>query len=178
MNINRKRSPRNYWPIGLVIATILILGWYFLYRSSPAPTIKVKGTKSTPTAPQLPTNTTGNNTGGITNQKVNTPTLPPSSDWVSSSNGDITLQEPSSGTLFKSGDPIVGLARVNSVQFILTDNTVGLIAQGNLSVDNGKFSGTVQFTPHANSGKLEVYYPNPSNGAEDDIVDVDVNFSN
>ncbi len=178
MKANKKRSHRKLWLIVPVIAVILILGWYFLYHKDNSNlTAKVQGTKSTPTTPQLPTNTTVNNTGGVTNQNVKTSTLPPSSDWVSSSDGDITLQEPSSGTVFESGDTIAGLAKVSNVQFILTDDTVGLIAQGNLNVTNGKFSGTIQFTPHSSSGKLEVYYPNPSNGAEEDIIDIDVNFN-
>jgi hypothetical protein len=63
------------------------------------------------------------------------------------------------------------------VQFILTDNSVGLIAQGTLTVVNGKFSGMLQFTPHSNSGKLELYYPNAANGAEEDIIEIDVSFN-
>ncbi|MGH7195069.1 MAG: hypothetical protein ACREJM_16270, partial [Candidatus Saccharimonadales bacterium] len=91
--------------------------------------------------------------------------------------GNITLQLPSPNSTIKTGDSITGLAKVSTVQFILTDNSVGMIAQGNLKVVNGKFSGTLQFTPHSSSGKLEVYYPNPTNGAEQDIVEINVNFN-
>lgn len=184
MSTKKHRSHKVLWLLIAVVVVGLILGGYLRYHKSASNSnvavssaSKVQGTKSTPEAPQPATDNTPNNTGGATSQNVTTTSLPPSSDWVSSSNGDITLQEPSSGTVFESGDAIVGLAKVSTVQFILTDNAVGLIAQGNLNVINGKFSSTIQFTPHSNSGNLEVYYPNPSNGAEEDIVNIDVNFS-
>ena len=138
----------------------------------------VKGTPSKPTPHQVTTNSTPTGGGGVVDKNGQTSgSLPPSSQWVSSTSGNITLQQPSPNTTVKSGDTLGGLAKVSSVQFILTDNSVGLIAQGNLSVVNGKFSGTLQFTPHAGSGKLEVYHPNPANGAEEDIITIDVNFS-
>jgi len=138
----------------------------------------VKGATSKPTPHQATTTNNPTGQGGVVDKNGQTSgSLPPSSQWVSSTSGNITLQQPSPNTTVKSGDTLSGLAKVSSVQFILTDSSVGLIAQGNLSVVNGKFSGTLQFTPHAGSGKLEVYYPNPANGAEEDIITIDVNLS-
>jgi hypothetical protein len=138
----------------------------------------VKGTTSAPTAHQTPTNTTSQGGGGVVDQKGQTAgTLPPPSQWASSSSGNITLQQPSANTVVKSGDTLSGLAKVGTVQFILKDNSIGLIAQGTLSVVSGKFSGVLQFTPHSKSGTLEVYYPNPSNGAEEDVVEINVSFN-
>ncbi len=139
----------------------------------------VKGTPSQPTPHQLPASNTNLATpGGATDQKgQTTSSIPPSSDWAYSNNGDITLQQPYTNETVKSGDTLSGLAKVSTVGFILTDNSVGQIAQGSLSVVNGKFSGILHFTPHSNSGKLQVYYPNPSNGAEEDLINIDVNFS-
>ena len=140
----------------------------------------VQGAVSQPTPhQQLPTNTSTSQSGGgvVDNSGQVTNSLPDSSLWVSSNSGNITLQQPSPNTVVKSGDTLSGLAKVKTVQFILTDSSVGLISQGSLGVVNGKFSGTLQFTPHSNSGKLEIYYPNPDNGAEEDIVEINVNFN-
>lgn len=112
-----------------------------------------------------------------TNQNSNTTELlPPSSSWVSSTNKGITLQQPSQDSTIKSGDTISGIANVSTVQYILSDNKVGLIDQGVLNVVNGKFSGTLHFSPHSNIGSLQLYYPDPSNGAEEDIINIGVNF--
>lgn len=187
----RKQSSRKKLFIGLLII-VLVAGGIVLYihqhdkKSLNLAANKnnkgvVQGTTSKqsqqPTQHQVVTN---NNTGqgGVVDQNGQTSgSLPPSSQWVSSTSGDITLQQPSPNTTVQSGDTLSGLAKVSNVQFILSDNSVGLIAQGNLNVVNGKFSGTLQFTPHSSSGKLEVYYPNPANGAEEDIIEIDVNFN-
>lgn len=133
---------------------------------------------SQPSSSQTPATSTPTNSGGVVDKNGQSASnLPPSANWATSSSGDITLQLPSLNQTLQSGDTIAGLANVSMVQFILTDNSVGQIAQGNLSVVNGKFSGTLYFTAHADSGTLEVYYPNPNNGAEEDIVSIDVNFS-
>lgn len=142
---------------------------------------KVTGATSQPTPHQTPSSTgtaISGQSGGVTDNNGQTSqSLPPSSEWVSSNSGNVTLQLPSPDSTVKSGDSLTGLAKVSNVQFILTDNSVGMIAQGSLKVVNGKFSGTLQFTPHSGNGKLEVYYPNPNNGAEQDIVEINVKFS-
>ncbi len=172
--------------LGLLIVLVAGGAWiYHNHNSNPnlaasKSKSKVTGTTSKPTPHKVPesTVTNGNRDGGVVDQNGKTSgTLPPSSQWVLSTSGNITLQLPSPNTTVRSGDTLSGLAKVSSVQFILKDNSVGLIAQGNLKVVDGKFSGILKFTPHSNSGKLEVYYPNPSNGAEEDIVEINVSFS-
>ncbi|HUC88269.1 MAG TPA: hypothetical protein VMR95_03930 [Candidatus Binatia bacterium] len=146
--------------------------------TNPKAVIKVKASTSTPQAPAVAT-TTGLTPGGVVDKNGQTTgSLPPSSDWVSSASGDITLQQPSPNTTVNNGDPISGTANVSNVSFILTDNSVGLIDQGNLNVVNGKFSGLLEFQAHSSSGILQLYYPNPSNGSEEDIIEIDVNFNN
>jgi hypothetical protein len=181
---NKKLLTKRNIYISLIVLVALV-GFlvYWLNRSNSLNLAEdkgntVKGTTSTPTKPELPTNNATTTTGGVTDNKgVTTSNLPPSSLWVSSSSGDITLQEPSPNTTVQSGDTLSGTASVSNVGFILTDSSVGLIDQGTLTVVNGKFSGQLGFTPHATSGKLEVYYPNPNNGAEEDIIEIDVNFN-
>lgn len=107
-------------------------------------------------------------------QPKNTP--PSSSDWISSSNGSITLEEPVANSTVHSGDTISGTATVSKVEYILTDTKLGLIAKSDLNVVNGTFSGTLKFIPHSSNGSLQIYYPNPTNGAEEDLINVNVNF--
>lgn len=173
------------------IAVILAVGIYFLVAhydkksnnlytptasSSSSTPKKITATTSQPTP--LQSQTSSNLVaGGVKDENgQSVSNLPPSSDWASSTNGQITLQEPNNVSALSSGDTITGTANVSQVSFILTDNSVGLIDQGNLSVVNGRFTGRLAFTDHSSSGKLEVYYPNPANGAEEDVVEIDVNF--
>jgi hypothetical protein len=182
----RKRTKhtanKRLW-IALAVLCVVALAagaWYWRQHSkeSEQPVVQnVTGTPSQPTEHQIPTNSpTGQ--GGVTdNNGQVTGSLPPASQWKSSTSGKITLQQPTAGSTVSSGATLSGLAQVDTVQFILKDNAVGQIAQGTLNVVNGKFSGTLQFTPHAKTGELELYYPNPNNGAEEDIVNIDVNFN-
>jgi len=136
----------------------------------------IEATPSKPTKTQVAT-TPATNPGGSVNENGQTPSsLPPSSDWVSSSSGDITLQLPTENTTVETGDTISGTATVSSVNYILSDTSVGEIDQGTLPVVNGRFSGKMEFSTSAPSGTLQVYYANPSNGAEEDLVEINVNF--
>jgi hypothetical protein len=179
----------------LVVAIVVGGGLYIHYHhknatmaAAAATKVKVVGATSKPTTHQATTNN-GVVQGGVTNtngsassdsstspSSSSASSLPPESEWTKSSSGDITLQTPVANQTLASGDSLIGLADVSSVQFVLSDNSVGQIAEGTLPVSGGKFSGTLQFTPHASTGKLEVYYPNPSNGAEEDVISIDVNF--
>src|SRR5579884_333191 len=148
----------------LVIAAIVVIagsGWFFgMHKTSKKnSTAKIQGAVSRPTphtAAPSTNNGTANNGGAVDNNGSVNNNLPPESKWSSSANGAITLQQPYDAQDIKPGDTISGLAKVNSVSFLLKDDSVGIIAQGNLKVVNGKFSGTLQFTPHASTGKLEV----------------------
>lgn len=167
---------------GLVLLVIVGLTVHWLpNRSSTISNHNpVQGTTSvtTPhqTAPSVNNGTTGQ--GGVIDQNGQTSgSLPPSSDWTSSSSGNITLQQPTARQTIESGDTLGGLATVDTVQFILKDDSVGVIAQGSLSVVDGKFSGTLKFTPHAHTGQLEVFHPDPTTGAEKDIINIDVKYN-
>ncbi|HUD10508.1 MAG TPA: hypothetical protein VMR28_02425 [Candidatus Saccharimonadales bacterium] len=192
MPIRHKRSGTNKKKLlfGLLIIVLVIgavaIYWHYHNKnlnlaantsSQTAPKGATSKASQQPTKQSTVTNTTTDKGGVIDQNGQATGSLPPSSQWVSSTSGIITLQQPSPNTTVNSGDTLSGLAKVNDVQFILSDDSVGLIAQGNLTVVNGKFSGILQFTPHSNGGKLEVYYPNPTNGAEEDIIEIDVSFN-
>jgi len=167
--------------LALITGSVLCILWHdkkiFTARVSSNSSVGTKSSSSKSTT-HVPTSNNSTSSGGVLNQNGQTTgTTPPSSEWVSSSNGALTLQQPIANSTIQSGDTISGVANVSNVQFILTDSAVGLIDQGNLSVVNGKFSGTLQFTPYSGIGTLQVYYPNPNNGAEEDIVNISVNFN-
>ena len=129
---------------------------------------------SKPRAPAAPTHPNLNPGGTVDNDGKTTGSLPPSSAWVSSASGVITLQQPSPNTSIANGDTISGTASVQNVTFILKDDSVGLIDQGTLNVVNGKFSGLMEFQAHSSSGTLEVYYPSPTNGKAEDVIEINV----
>lgn len=166
----------------IVIGVILV--YLILRQGSKVPTSRTplspaKGTTSKGVPHTIPPSTDNNpiGSGGVIDSRgqVHGQT-PPQNQWTTSSTGNITLQQPTSGSSMHSGDTISGLAKVSTVQFILKDNAVGLISQGTLNVENGKFSGIVTFKAHSPTGQLEVYYPNPATGAEEDIIDINVQF--
>lgn len=169
-----------------IIIIVLLVMAIFIYNYFKNDTAK-KTVHFVPKAiPSKPINHKPVNSNATINQGGATPkaygasssALPPPSQWTVSSTGNITLQQPSANSTITSGSTISGLAKVNHVQFMLTDNKVGLIAQGNLPVTNGKFSGNLHFIAHSSSGSIQVFYPNPNNAAEEDLININVNFKN
>ena len=190
MATKRKNKRNNkLYTIGTIIVALILVGTFYEIghktsqnntadSTSKHITANTSQPTSQPSASQTPSIATPTNSGGVVDKNgQSVSSLPSSSDWTTSSSGNITLQLPTANQTLQSGDSITGLANVSAVQFILKDDSVGQIAEGNLNVVNGKFSGTLYFTPHSESGELEVYYPNPNTGAEEDTVSIDVNFS-
>jgi hypothetical protein len=169
-------------PLILLCALVVIAAlayWLWPSRESqttaqpPHSTSKVTPPKGVPAV----VGNTGQQGGAVDLKGQPSSSLPPSSQWTSSPSGNITIQQPISGQTLHTGDTISGTAKVDTVAFILKDNAVGVIANGTLSVVNGKFAGSLGFTAHSGSGILEVYYPDPSTGAEKDLIKVNVNYS-
>lgn len=107
--------------------------------------------------------------------QATTPVTTNPGQWAISNSGQLTLKQPVAQATLKSGDDLSGSAKVSRVQYRLKDNQVGVIAQGFLNVINGNFSGTLQFTSHASSGRLDVFSSDPT-GVEINEVQVPVNF--
>lgn len=113
--------------------------------------------------------------GGAVDNKGESVASTPSSKWTAASSGNITLHSPTSGTKVKSGDLVSGTAKVSVVQYRLVDNQAGVLAMGQLSVVNGKFSGSLQFRPYSSAGRLDVFSYN-AGGAEINSLEVNVKF--
>jgi hypothetical protein len=162
----------------LAVALFLVQRHYRKPKSAPATTTRSSAANQPSQNTPSPAPTKANPGGVVDKNGQVSGSVPPASQWTTSTSGNITLQQPAAGSIVQTGDTISGLAKVSTVQFILTDNSVGLIDQGTLNVVNGKFAGTLAFAVQSDGGKLEVYSPNPTTGAEEDIININVNFSN
>lgn len=177
---------RNY-TIVLIIG-ILVVGaaaWWLGWRNANnATNTAAKTTSALPTAQAGYNGTTKStpkpldteaNQGGAVDTHGAITDIPPSSQWTSSSSDKITLYTPTNDSTLKPGATIEGAAQVSKVNFTLVDNSAGVIAQGSISVHNGKFSGSLQFTPQGKTGVLKVFSTD-SSGREHDFTNVDVKF--
>lgn len=102
-------------------------------------------------------------------------TVPAASQWSQSSSGDIIVYSPTKNGVLTSGSSLMGEAKSNQVSFRLIDNVRGVIAQGKISVINGKYSGLFDFTTTATEGRVDVFTAT-ADGIEQNIVEIPVRF--
>ncbi|HEV2412538.1 MAG TPA: hypothetical protein VGS28_01890 [Candidatus Saccharimonadales bacterium] len=174
---------------GVIVAAVLVLGvleitgTIHLLHSSPVvrapgkPSYHSPVTTDKPKSPEpssIVQQGTGTDLHGASVNNV--PTDP--SEWSTSSNGLVTVKLPSANGTFHSGDTIVGSASAGPVFYTLIDNQAGMISQGSISVVNSNFTATVQFTPYASGGQLDVYNTanNQLNGRQINEVVIPVKF--
>lgn len=113
--------------------------------------------------------------GGGTDTKGQTTSNTNSSQWITASSGNITIEQPIANTTLQNGSTLSGTAKISTIHFRLIDNAVGVISEGTLSVVNGKFSGSLSFTPHSPTGQLDVFDVG-TNGVELDEIQIAVKF--
>ncbi|HUB93402.1 MAG TPA: Gmad2 immunoglobulin-like domain-containing protein [Verrucomicrobiae bacterium] len=140
-------------------------------KSSPSP--------STPSTNGQPSETNqtkpnSNPSGATDNGGTDIPNTP-SSQWTTSATGYITVKSPVANSTIQDGVTLAGSAKVSQVSWRLIDNDVGVIAQGQLSVVSGNFSGTLHFKSQGTGGRLDVYSTN-SQGVEYNEVQINVSF--
>jgi hypothetical protein len=102
----------------------------------------------------------------------------PSTDqaqWSSSSDGAITVYMPAKNDLITSGGTLSGASNLSKVSFRLIDDVSGVIAQGSLTVVNGKFSGSFSFSTNGTNGRLDIFSAAPD-GVESSNVEIPVRF--
>src|SRR4051812_45777971 len=115
------RTKKSKGAVLILVLLLFVAGLYFFTHREPSPNLAttssnrpVKGTVSQPTTHELPNNATGRQIGGVTDKNGRASvSLPPSSQWVSSNSGKVTLQQPSPNSLLKSGDSLIGLAKLD-----------------------------------------------------------------
>lgn len=96
--------------------------------------------------------------------------------WTYSDTNEITLYTPGNNQLLKSGDVVEGESSLDSVNFRLIDNVSGVISMGQISVVDGKFSGTINFNTKATEGRLDIYATSVD-GSEYSSLEIPINFS-
>lgn len=115
------------------------------------------------------------NAGGATDTSGTAAANTNRSQWVVSASGVVTVKQPTANSRFQSGDTVSGSAKIDQVNYRLSDNSVGVVAEGTLSVVNGDFSGTLHFTPRGTGGRLDVFSTD-SRGVEYNEVQINVSF--
>ncbi len=120
---------------------------------------------------------TGNSQGGAIDNDGDSGTSTPSEPTIPASTGKITVAGLASGGLLTSGMQLHGTTAtdVTQVQFRVIDEEVGVLGQGQLKVVNGSFSGTLQFTPRSDTGRLDVYSFDTA-GSEINNIEIPVRF--
>ncbi len=183
------RPKKMRWIIGITVLLVLLVGggaywWHYLRTPATKQVVKV-GTFSSNNKPansedvttpkKSPTTNTTQNISGGTDTNGQSAATTNSSQWITSTSGNITVEQPIANTTIKSGVILSGVAEVDTVHFRLIDNSVGVISEGTLNVVNGKFSGNLNFTPHASGGQLDVFSTAPD-GSELNEIEIAVNF--
>lgn len=184
------------WLIGSLVVIIVLYfaaakTFTFWPFHSSTPTHDASPAQTTSTAPTAqsnfnsgsarPTDTNSNTAANGANNTVtdtngNVSSTPPSSRWSKSADGSsIVVYTPAANNLLSNGDTLSGTSTQPSVSFRLVDNVSGVIAEGKLTVVNGKFSGTFNFSTKATQGQVEIFNQAPD-GTESNNVAVPVRF--
>lgn len=111
-----------------------------------------------------------NDNGGIQSS------IPPESEWHTSAGGALTVYSPAANALLTSGQSVLsGKSTQTKVSFRLIDNVSGVIAQGELPVTSGTYSGTFKFNTSATQGRLDVFNTH-MDGVEYNNIEIPVRF--
>lgn len=184
-----KNSGYKKWLIVLAVLVIFIGGGLYwrlrVYKPASqvittagsipkSPTTSSSSTTSPPPKKQ-PTSNTGRTIGGGTDTQGSSTATTNKSQWITSKSGTITVEQPIANATLHSGDILSGTAKVDTVNFRLIDDSVGVIADGTLQVVDGKFSGKLGFTPHASTGRLDIFSTD-SQGVEQNEIEIGVKY--
>jgi len=187
-NTKTKKRIGKKW-IAVLIVIVLLAGGAVYWRlrvykpasevitvaGQPSPSAQPDTSANSPTLKKQPASNTGRSIGGGTDTKGRATASTSPSQWITAKSGDITVKQPPANAALQSGDVLSGTAKVGTVNFRLTDNSVGVISEGTLQVVSGKFSGKLGFTAHSSSGRLDVFSTN-SQGVELNEIQIAVSF--
>lgn len=90
------------------------------------------------------------------------------SNPTTSATGEISVFTPEPNTIISDGAVLSGQSSLSKITYRLIDSASGVIASGELSVVEGKFSGIIKFTTAASKGRVDIF------GTKDDLSE----FSN
>ncbi len=173
--------------ICLIAAILLSVAGFFVYKRVNDKNSTTPDAKTTSSAPSAQENfTTGDNRSPasndsekgsaviVDNQGQQT-TTPNQSQWTTSKTGEITVYEPAKSQVVAKGAVISGASSTSVVYYRIIDDVSGMITQGQFSVVNGKFSGTLSFNTTAANGRIDVYGADAT-GKEFGNVEVPIRF--
>lgn len=145
---------------------------------TPVKTPSTKNPASTESQPNkiLSSNSSVQNSGATDNHGASSSITDPQ-QWVVSKSGNITVKQPTANATVKTSSVVSGSAKVSEVQYRLIDDSKGVLATGPISVVNGNFSATLNFTHSASSGRLDIFSYDPNNaGVEINEIQIAVKF--
>lgn len=155
-----------------------------LYASKHVP-ITNNDAQTTSTAPTAQDNftdgddrqpaSTSRNEGVVADTGGNIQSTPTQNQWTSSKDGNITVYSPAKDSKVISGDSVSGASKLTSISFRLIDDVKGVIAQGSLSVVDGKFSGKFNFSTTGTNGRLDIFSVS-DDGVESSNIELPVRF--
>lgn len=99
----------------------------------------------------------------------------PTTNPITSQDGNITLFTPGHGAVLKSGASLSGSSKLSLISYRIIDSASGVIASGELRVVEGKFSGTITFDTAASEGRLDIY-ATKTDGTEFSNIEVPIKF--
>lgn len=123
----------------------------------------------------LPGNTLGENRGSATVQDDGGNGSTETANPIVSATGELTVFSPGLNSLVKSGQSISGKTKLSKVNFRIIDSISGVIASGELTVVNGKFSGTTSYTTNAKEGRIDIF-GTKTDGTEFSNIEIPVRF--
>jgi hypothetical protein len=94
---------------------------------------------------------------------------------ITSDSGAITLYSPTKDQLLSNGALVSGTAKTTSVSYRIKDTERGVIGQGDLTVNDGKFSGKLTIYSSASTGTFEIFSLD-SEGREINRIKIPVRF--
>lgn len=188
MRVTKKTGfPKKYYTFGIVALLLLVFASvlikFLLFDKKPVTqSSKVSTTSEQPSAQsdftsskERSANTTDKNEGTVTDNNGDIKSIPPSSEWSTSSDSLISVYYPQKNSILTNNSTISGETSKDVVSFRLIDDIYGMIAEGTIKVVDKKFSGNINFNTTGSEGRLDVYYSN-SNGAESSAVEIPIRF--
>jgi len=183
----KKNNLSKYLILGLAIAVLISGSGYLIYKKNHKNTAGIAKDKTTSTAPSAQENfdkggarsvaTTPENKGsaGVSDSQGQQVSVADNSQWSTSKTGEITVYSPMKDKLLINGDLVSGESTLPIVYYRVLDDVTGMIAQGQLIVVGGKFSGSINYTTSASNGRLDIYGASDS-GREFGNVEIPVRF--
>ena len=181
---NIKKNQKKW--IAIMVILLLVIGIViFIYykhhktnvivQTKPVANIKqIKPTQANNVVPKkiTPSNTSNQGTSTNTSSCTN---MSSSNQLIQSQSGVISVKSPALNSIIKSGFAICGTSSLNQINYRLIDNGAGVISQGLINVSGHKFSATISFPAHNDSGRLDIYSLN-NDGSEINDVQIPVKF--